>query len=164
MTTHQIAERARIPAGYLAKVLQVLGRNGIVISQRGLNGGFTLAFPPKALTLLMIVSSVEPSRRITECPVGHPDHALNLCPLHRRLDDAAAGVERMLRETTVADVLAESLGGRPLCDRQDKKGCTHAGNVDSGNRSDAQRGANRAAVDGGPYGPPLHDPPAFLLD
>ena len=168
MTTQQIAERAKVPAGYLAKVLQTLGRGGIVTSQRGLNGGFSLAVAPDALTLLAVVSAVEASRRITECPIGHPDHALNLCPLHRRLDAAAAGVERMLRETTVADVLAESLG-QPLCkndphDDEKKEGCPHAGHDCSRDRSDAQRGADRAALHGGRGGPPLHDPPAFLLD
>ena len=132
MTNQQIAARSRIPAGYLAKVLQILARAGIVSSQRGLNGGFSLAIAPEALTLLTIVSAVETSRRITECPLGDPQHTLNLCPLHRRLDDAAAGVERMLRETTVADVLSESLSGETLCNhdkcRHDKKeGCSHAG-------------------------------------
>ena len=137
LTTQQIAERARIPAGYLAKVLQILARAGIVSSQRGLNGGFALAVAPEALTLLTIVAAVEPSRRITECPIGHPDHALSLCPLHRRLDSAAASVERILRETTIADILAESLG-QALCkhDQHDKKeGCTHAGHDCSRNRA-----------------------------
>ena len=165
LTTQQIADRARIPAGYLAKILQTLGRHGIVTSQRGLNGGFSLAIAPDGLTLLAIVSAVETSRRITECPIGNPDHAPNLCPLHRRLDAAAAGVERMLRETTVADVMAESLGV-PLCDHDDKKkgNCPHAGDDRSRDRSDAQRCANRAAVDGGCGGPPVHDPAAVLLD
>jgi Rrf2 family transcriptional regulator, nitric oxide-sensitive transcriptional repressor len=168
MTTQQIADRARVPAGYLAKVLQTLGRSGIVTSQRGLNGGFSLAVAPGALTLLAVVSAVEPSRRITECPIGHPDHAVNLCPLHRRLDAAAAGVERMLRETTVADVLAESLD-QPLCKHDDKhdekkEGCPHAGHDCSGDRSDAQRGADRAAVHGGRGGATLLDPAAILLD
>ena len=134
LTTQQIADRARIPAGYLAKVLQVLGRAGIVTSQRGLNGGFSLAVAPDALTLLAIVAAVEPSRRITECPIGHPDHVLSLCPLHRRLDSAAAGVERILRETTIADILAESLG-QPLCKHDKKEGCTHAGHDCARNRA-----------------------------
>ena len=167
MTTRQIAGRARVPAGYLAKVLQTLGRSGIVTSQRGLNGGFSLAVAPDALTLLTVVSAVEPSRRITECPIGHPDHALNLCPLHRRLDAAAAGLERMLHETTVADVLAESLG-QPVCEHpkhdEKKEGCSHAGHDCSRDRSDAQRGADRAAVHGGRVGPAVHDPAALLLD
>jgi Rrf2 family protein len=108
LTTQQIAERANIPAGYLAKMLQVLGRAGIVASQRGLNGGFSLAVAPEKLTLLDIVRAVECSRRITSCPAGNPDHAVHLCPLHRRLDAAAATVEDLLKGTTIAQVMAES--------------------------------------------------------
>ena len=163
LTTQQIAQRAGIPAGYLAKVLQTLGRGGIVTSQRGLNGGFSLAVAPDALTLLAIVAAVEPSRRITECPLGNPDHALNLCPLHRRLDAAAASVERMLRETTVADVLAESLGP-PLCEHEKEKGCPHAGHDGSRDRETSRRIAHRATVDGRPLRTPVHDPASFLLD
>ena len=36
-------DATHIPPGYLAKVLQNLGRGGLVNSQRGLHGGFTLA-------------------------------------------------------------------------------------------------------------------------
>jgi Rrf2 family protein len=108
LTTQQIAERSNIPAGYLAKLLQVLGRAGIVVSQRGLNGGFSLAIAPEKLTLLDIGRSVESSRRITKCPAGNPDHDVQLCPLHRRLDAAAATVEELLKGTTIAQVMAES--------------------------------------------------------
>ena len=114
LTTHQIAERANVPAGYLSKIMQALVRARMVTSQRGLNGGFSLAVAPDRLTLLDIVSVVEPSRRIVQCPLGRAEAAPNLCSLHRRLDAATAGVERMLRDTTIAQVLAESLGP-PLC-------------------------------------------------
>ncbi len=108
LTTQQIAERSNIPAGYLAKLLQVLGRARIVASQRGLNGGFSLAIAPEKLTLLDIVRAVECSRRITTCPAGNPQHDIQLCPLHRRLDAAAATVEELLKSTTIAQVMAES--------------------------------------------------------
>src|SRR5689334_18543405 len=50
LTTQQIAEVTRVPVGYLAKVMQALGRGGIVSSQRGLHGGFTLARPMDELS------------------------------------------------------------------------------------------------------------------
>ena len=64
------------------------------------------------ITLLDVVSPVDPSRRISSCPLDIAEHRVRLCPLHRRLDDAAAGVEAMLKATTLADLLAES----PPCD------------------------------------------------
>ena len=114
-TTSQIAEVTEIPAGYLAKVMQGLGRAGIVKSQRGLNGGFTLASEPEALPLLEVVNAVDPVRRIQECPLKIASHGTNLCPLHRKLDDAAALVEQSFRDTTIADLLAVPRSRKPLC-------------------------------------------------
>ena len=116
MTTQQIAVASRVPAGYLAKILQSLARAGIVTGQRGLGGGFLLARRPDQLTLLDVVHVADGSRRITACPLGIPGHGPDLCPLHRRLDDAAALAEQTLSGVTVADVLYKPLCGAPARD------------------------------------------------
>lgn len=116
-TTQQIAEVTRVPAGYLAKVMQGLSRSGLVRAQRGLHGGFTLAVPPNELTVLDVVQAVDPLRRIEHCPLGIVSHQA-LCPLHRRLDSAVALVEKMLGASTIAELLAEpkrGKGPKPLC-------------------------------------------------
>lgn len=104
-TTAQLAEATKVPAGYLAKVMQQLGRAGLVHSQRGLKGGFTLAGDPADLTVLEVICSVDPIRRFPECPLGIPSHGRLLCPLHFRLDQAAQLVEDALRNTKVAELL-----------------------------------------------------------
>jgi Rrf2 family nitric oxide-sensitive transcriptional repressor len=40
---------------------------------------------------------------------------VNLCPLHRRLDDALASVEDAFRDSTLAEILAEPSRSIPLC-------------------------------------------------
>jgi len=50
------------------------------------------------------VNAVDPITRIRKCPLGNPAHLL-LCPLHRRMDDALAMVERTFEKTTLAEVL-----------------------------------------------------------
>jgi Rrf2 family protein len=117
-TAQQIAEVTRVPAGYLSKVMQALSRAGLVHSQRGLGGGFTLAVAPAGLTVLDVVQAVDPIRRIKSCPLGLKGH-VNLCPLHRRLDQAIALVEKALRESSIAELLAEPSPKKgipiPLC-------------------------------------------------
>ena len=110
MTARQVADAVCIPAGYLAKILQTLAKAGVVTSQRGLNGGFLLARRPEELTLLDVVRVADGSHRITACPLNIPAHGPELCPRHRRLDEAAAHVEQMLASVTIADVLAQ-----PMC-------------------------------------------------
>lgn len=105
-TVQQIAEATRVPAGYLSKVMQGLQRAGLVHSQRGLHGGFTLQAAADRLTVLDVVQAVDPIRRIRSCPLGLKGH-VSLCPLHRRLDHALGLVEEALRSSTIAELLAE---------------------------------------------------------
>jgi Rrf2 family transcriptional regulator, nitric oxide-sensitive transcriptional repressor len=110
LTTRQIAERGKIPTGYLAKLMQPLARAGIVAAQRGAGGGFQLKVAADQLTLLDVVAVSDVSLRVGTCPLGI--HGTALCALHRRIDDVAAAVEDMLRETTLADLL---IGGADGC-------------------------------------------------
>lgn len=102
-TTHQIAEATKIPSGYLCKILQTLGRAGMVFAQRGLNGGFVLLRDPATLSLLEVVRVADPSHRVTTCPLGI--HGTDLCALHRQLDEAAALAERALSSRTIAELM-----------------------------------------------------------
>lgn len=117
-TTAQIAEATRVPKDYLSKILQGLARGGIVRTQRGVGGGVSLAREPADLTILDVVNAVEPEsvRRITTCPLGLKTHGVRLCPLHKRLDNAIAMVEKAFRDTTLAEVLAEPSASVPLCE------------------------------------------------
>lgn len=112
-TTSVIAEHTQVPAGYLSKVMQGLNKAGLVHSQRGLHGGFVLLSPATQLTVLEVVNAVEPIRRYHECPLGL--HGKKLCPLHRKLDDAAKSIEELFGDTTIADLNVVSTGSKPLC-------------------------------------------------
>ena len=114
-TTAQIAAVTLVPAGYLAKVMQNLSRAGILKSQRGLYGGFTLAYPAEEMSVLQIVNAVDPLRRYPECPLGIPSHGKRLCPLHSKLDEAAQLVENAFAQTSVAELIEVPASRRPLC-------------------------------------------------
>jgi Rrf2 family protein len=114
-TVDQIASATHVPGPYLSKVLQQLVRKKIVESRRGAGGGFTLARPPHKLRILEIVQAVDPIQRITTCPLGLAAHGKRLCPLHRRLDNALAEMERAFSASTLAEVLAEPTRSTPLC-------------------------------------------------
>lgn len=114
-TNVQIAEATQVPTGYLAKVMQGLSRARVVNSQRGLNGGFTLNRSPDVMTVLEVINSIDPIRRIHECPLGLPSHGKNLCPLHQRIDNAAAQVEEAFGDTTISDLLDVPKARKPLC-------------------------------------------------
>jgi Rrf2 family protein len=116
MATQRLAEVTKVPPGYLSKVLQALGRAGLVRSRRGLGGGFELTRSAEEITVYDVVQAVDPVQRIRTCPLGLAAHGVRLCPLHKRLDDAMRMVEEAFRKSTLAEVLAEPTGSKPLCD------------------------------------------------
>ena len=113
-TAAQVAQKSKVPVEYLFKVLQALTRAGLVTAHRGKRGGFSLARPPALINLLDVVSAIDPIRRVNECPLGLRAHERELCPLHRKLDDAARLVEDAFRTTCLADLVGSPLPP-PLC-------------------------------------------------
>src|SRR6185436_15644951 len=109
-TIPQIAEATRAPEGYLAKVLRNPALAELVRSQRGPQGGSVLARPAKQITVYDVIQAVDPIQRITSCPLGIKGHGINLCPLHRRLDQAIAMVEGAFQDTTIAELVSAPAG------------------------------------------------------
>ncbi len=113
-TTERLSETARVPPGYLAKVMRDLGRAGLVKARRGPGGGHYLARPADQINLVEIVRAVQPFERLKECPLGLPQHADALCPLHRRLDEALGSIMDVFTATTIDELLGEATPARRL--------------------------------------------------
>jgi Rrf2 family protein len=113
-TAQDIARESKVPLDYLSKVLNSLSRAGIVSGQRGRGGGFQSVRPASELTVLEVVTAVDPLKRIRTCPLGLKAHGQNLCPLHRKLDDAIQSVEEAFAGTTI-----QSLVGQAFCEGAD---------------------------------------------
>ncbi len=112
-TGQQIAEGTKVPPGYLSKIMQQLGKGKLVISQRGIGGGFVLARAPQEISILDIVNAVDPIKRIMSCPLGIPSHGVTLCGLHKRISDATATVEAAFAGSTLHELVEETKD--PLC-------------------------------------------------
>ena len=116
VSTPEIAKRTQVPPGYMSKVLQILARAGLVESNPGRAGGFRLSRPAEQISVLEVVNAVDAVERIRRCPLGLKSHKHTLCPLHRRLDQVVEMVEREYGETSIAEIVAETLPARALCE------------------------------------------------
>ena len=114
LSADEIAGIGQVPRRYANKVLQALVRAGLVRSQPGPGGGYSLVLQPEELSILDVVEAVEPIPRIARCPLGLKTHT-TLCPLHQELDDASAAAERAFGQVTIADLLTRR-GVPPLCE------------------------------------------------
>ncbi|MBK5293530.1 MAG: Rrf2 family transcriptional regulator [Acidobacteriia bacterium] len=113
-TTQDIAAATQAPVGYLPKVMQHLGKAGLVLAWRGKHGGFRLARDPAKITVLDVLNAVDPLRRIKTCPLGISSHSCNLCPLHQKMDAAMAVVEEGFGQVSLAELLTGTQ--MPLCE------------------------------------------------
>jgi Rrf2 family protein len=111
-----IAEATKAAPGYLIKVLQSLAKAGIVNAYRGTSGGYELARDPETLTALDVISAIDPIERIRACPLGRPDHAVSLCPLHQRIDESLAALEQDFAGTTIAELSRQPSAAAQVCD------------------------------------------------
>ncbi len=104
-----IADRIKAPRNYLGKLLQLLSREGLVISQKGLGGGFQLARDPKEISLYEIVEPIEHISRWNGCILGREScDENNPCAIHYRWKEIRDAYIKMLKETTVTDLLSKN--------------------------------------------------------
>jgi Rrf2 family protein len=95
--------------------MRSLGRAGLIKSQRGLYGGSVLSRPAKSITVYDAIQAVDPIHRIITCPLGIESHGINLCCLHRRLDEAIAMVERAFQNSSIEELVSSPAKSKPLC-------------------------------------------------
>ncbi|HLY59514.1 MAG TPA: Rrf2 family transcriptional regulator [Terriglobia bacterium] len=65
--TREIAKAYGIPAELLAKVLQKLVKNGLLVSQHGAEGGYALARHPSTVTAFDVIRAIDGPLLITSC-------------------------------------------------------------------------------------------------
>jgi Rrf2 family transcriptional regulator, nitric oxide-sensitive transcriptional repressor len=114
--TPVLAEQTKVPANYLAKVLQQLAAAKLITGRRGVGGGYKLAKPAADIRLIEVINSVTSVTRIQTCPLGLPNHGSRLCALHKKADEAAAAVIEVYNGVTLHDLLMDPNPNKPLCD------------------------------------------------
>ncbi|HEX7408009.1 MAG TPA: SUF system Fe-S cluster assembly regulator [Candidatus Binatia bacterium] len=120
-TARDLGAQARIPLPTVCKVLKALSRGGLLVSQRGVKGGYSLARRPEEISMARIIGVIEGPIAMTECSTHPGICGLEpACPVRsnwRRINQA---VQRALDTLTLADMTA------PLPQRLAAPGRNHA--------------------------------------
>jgi Rrf2 family protein len=109
----QLAAAAGCPPQFLSKVLQRLGRAGLVVSHRGNTGGFELPESRRSTSLLEVVEAIEGPLRLNLCLGPRPACVRSCwCPAHSVWADAQTALEAVLKGATI-DELARRAAANP---------------------------------------------------
>ncbi|GAA4068827.1 RrF2 family transcriptional regulator [Nonomuraea soli] len=115
VTAARLAALYSLPAAYLNKQLQLLAKAGILTSTPGPRGGFRLARPTSAITLLDVVTAIEGGEDAFRCqqilregPGGRDDvDYRRTCAVSIGMRKAELAWRRELAAQTISDVIAQ---------------------------------------------------------
>jgi Rrf2 family protein len=104
-----IADSYAIPVEALAKILQRLVKAGLLQSQHGTKGGYTLARNPRAITAFEVIRAIDGPLFITSCITvrGECDQS-ERCTIREPLRRVNDSIEEVLRRITISDMKEES--------------------------------------------------------
>ncbi len=106
-TIHEIATRYGISENHLTKVVHQLGRQGLVKTVRGRNGGLMLGRPAARINVGKVVRLTEPDFEIVECFDRETSQCVlrGACVLQTALSEAVRAFLAVLDGYTLADLL-----------------------------------------------------------
>ncbi|HSJ23123.1 MAG TPA: Rrf2 family transcriptional regulator [Longimicrobiales bacterium] len=106
----RVAAELGIPERYLARVMNALARDGVLLSARGAQGGFSLAVLPAALTLGAVVAPFDAVGQAPQCLLREQRcDPSDPCLAHEHWHCIAGGVRHFFQTTTIADLLGDEL-------------------------------------------------------
>ena len=105
LTASELSKRTRLPAPTVTKVLKLMAREGLLLSHRGVQGGYQLARSPEEITVIDIIGVLDGPVAFTQCAVNADGCAREpICPVRpnwQRLDQV---LRKALRGITLAEM------------------------------------------------------------
>jgi FeS assembly SUF system regulator len=106
-TATDLAAESHLPVPTVSKLLKELLQSGLLVSQRGVKGGYTLARPAREIALTEIIAALEGPVALTQCSTHDPG-ACDLepsCPIMRNQQIINQMVRGVLERITLSDLL-----------------------------------------------------------
>ena len=104
-STKEMAETYGIPVPILSKVLQKLVREGLLVSEQGVNGGYRLARDPASITALEVIRAIDGPILLTNClNLSGECEISGLCNVREPLRKVHERIQSVLASTTIADL------------------------------------------------------------
>jgi len=106
VSAKRIAEEFLIPLELLAKILQRLARERLIVSQNGPRGGYILARRPVEITVGQVVRALEGPINIVECLEEDSDcPQMARCNLRRPVQKIQVAISQLLDTMTLAELV-----------------------------------------------------------
>ena len=104
-----VSEAYGIPPEALAKILQKLAKAGLLHSQHGINGGYTLARPAQTISAFEVIQAIDGPLFITSCftTLGECDQS-ERCNIREPLRKVNESIEAVLKRIKISHMREEA--------------------------------------------------------
>lgn len=100
-----ISEALKMPAPFLAKILQELVPKQLISSIKGPKGGFFISDQNAKISLIQIIQAIDGDSFFRSCGLGLSDCSDEQpCPLHHEFKIARDHLQKMFSEKTIGDI------------------------------------------------------------
>jgi FeS assembly SUF system regulator len=104
-TAAALAESTHVAAPTVCKLLKQLQRAGLVLSTRGLHGGYQLARPASQISAAAILDALEGPVALTDCSAGHGNCEIeDSCRVGRVWQRLNLAIRRSLYDVSLAQL------------------------------------------------------------
>lgn len=111
----EISEATKSPLAFTAKILQILTRDGLLVSLKGPTGGFSLSKDADDISLASIVSAIDGDQIYTGCGLGLESCSeIKPCPLHFKFAKVRGQLSEMLHTTRLREMADGLASGKVL--------------------------------------------------
>src|SRR5271165_2799213 len=108
MAMKDVAEAYGIPQEALAKILQRLAKVGLIQSQHGINGGYTLTRDPKMISAFEVIKAIDGPLFITSCVTVRGECGQsNRCTIREPLRKVNESIEQVLKNIRISQMKEE---------------------------------------------------------
>ena len=109
----QISKDLKLPTPFLAKILQDLAKQKILVSSKGPHGGFSLMKDSKKIKVIDIVRAIDGEQFFTGCiihngPCGGKRNRRKYCALHDEYEKVRHELKQVFRKKTIYDLVQTS--------------------------------------------------------
>ena len=112
-SAREMAGHYLLPQPMVANILKALASAGLLVSRRGVQGGYELARSPREITLAQIMEALEGPFSLVDCITDQDNcRFTQVCPTHDPIQEVHRKFQNFMSRLTLAEIVG--LPGEPF--------------------------------------------------
>ncbi len=115
-SAHYLSEKTGVPEPTVAKILKMLAGGQMVVSARGVTGGYRLARTADEISIGEIIAVMDGPITIVTCVDGHAEHCgmSATCPTRGNWDKVNNALKEALEKVKLSEMVTAPRGAAPV--------------------------------------------------